>query len=76
MRDARWSEALAVGSLAFVEKLKSELGIKAMHRRVEQAGATAVLRERSEAYGGESGGENDALTPENTILWDKNGETA
>ena len=76
VRDARWSEALAVGSLAFVEKVKSELGIKAMHRRVEQAGATSVLRERSEAYGGESGGENDALTPENTILWDKNAETA
>ena len=44
VRDARWSEALAVGSLAFIEKVKSELGIKAMHRTVEQTGATSVLR--------------------------------
>jgi hypothetical protein len=29
VRDARWSEAVAVGSLAFVEKVKSDLGIKA-----------------------------------------------
>jgi hypothetical protein len=31
MRDARWSEAVAVGSLAFVEKIKREVGIKAAH---------------------------------------------
>jgi hypothetical protein len=42
---------IAVGSLAFAEKVKSELGIKAMHREVEQAGGTCVLRESSEAYG-------------------------
>jgi putative transposase len=30
-RDARWSEAIAVGNLSFVEKLKSELGFKAAH---------------------------------------------
>jgi hypothetical protein len=33
VRDTRWSEAVAVGSLAFVEKVKSELGFKA-HRQV------------------------------------------
>jgi hypothetical protein len=32
--------------------VKSELGIKVVHRAVEQAGGTSVLRERSEAYGG------------------------
>jgi hypothetical protein len=26
-----WSEAIAVGNLSFVEKLKSELGFKAAH---------------------------------------------
>jgi hypothetical protein len=30
---------------------KSQLGIKAMHREVEQAGGTYALRESSEAYG-------------------------
>ena len=51
LRDARWSEAIAVGSLAFVEKIKGELGSKAMHREVEQFEGTHVLREESEVYG-------------------------
>jgi hypothetical protein len=37
VRDARWSESVAVGSLAFVEEVKVELGAKALHREVEQA---------------------------------------
>jgi hypothetical protein len=35
-RDARWSEAIAVGTLNFIDKLKSELGI--------QSGAAAVQK--------------------------------
>jgi hypothetical protein len=54
VRDACWSEAIAVGSLAFAEKVKSELGIKALHREVEQADGTYALRESSEAYGAHS----------------------
>jgi hypothetical protein len=38
VRDDRWSEAIAVGSLGFVESVKSELGNKALHRGVEQIG--------------------------------------
>jgi putative transposase len=75
-RDERWSEAIAVGSLAFVEKVRSELGFKAMHRDIVQGGGTYALREQSEAYAGEFVGGNDALTPENTIPWQKNTETA
>jgi hypothetical protein len=33
----RWSEAIAVGSRSFVEKVKSELGFKAAHRDVIEA---------------------------------------
>jgi hypothetical protein len=40
VRDVRWSKAIAIGSLAFAEKVKRELGIKAMHREVEQARGT------------------------------------
>lgn len=36
LRDDRWSEAIAVGNLAFVESVKNELGSKAIHRAVEQ----------------------------------------
>ena len=40
VRDAQWSEAVAVGSLAFVEKIKGELGGKALSREVEQFART------------------------------------
>jgi putative transposase len=72
MRDARWSEALAVGSLAFVEKVKGELGIKAVHREVERGIETYALREQSEAYGTDLGSESEVLRAENTIFWEEN----
>jgi putative transposase len=75
-REDRWSEAIAVGSLAFVEKVKGELGVKALHREVEHIGGRYALRERSEAYGGEFTRENDVLRLENTIFCHENGETA
>jgi putative transposase len=49
-RDDRWSEAIVVGSLAFVEKVKGELGVKALHREFEQLGGGYALREPSGAY--------------------------
>jgi hypothetical protein len=36
--------AVAVGSLAFVEKVKSEPGIKALHRELEQREAIKIAR--------------------------------
>src|SRR5574341_947152 len=46
-RDERWSHAIAVGSLTFVEKVKSELGFKAVHREVTEVTGTYTLREQS-----------------------------
>jgi hypothetical protein len=68
----RWSEAIAVGSLTFVDKVKSERGVKAMHREVAEVGGTYTLWEQSEAYAGDFGTESDALTPDNTIAWEEN----
>jgi hypothetical protein len=76
VRDARWSEAIAVGSLAFTEKVKGELGVKAMHREPEQVDGTYALREPGEAYRGEFNGESDALRAENTLPWQRITETA
>jgi len=66
----------AVGSLAFVDNVRSELGIKAMHREVAQLEGTYILREQSEAYGEDFASENDSLTLNNTISWEENIETA
>jgi len=68
-RDERWSEALAVGSQAFVEKVKRELAMKAGHRDVDEADGTYALREPASAYTGSFGSENGILRAENAILW-------
>jgi putative transposase len=74
VREDRWSKAIAVGSLDFVDKVRSELGVKAMHREVVQLDGTSTLREESDAYGSDFVSENDALTLDNTILWEENVE--
>jgi hypothetical protein len=73
-RDARWSEAIAVGNLSFVEKLKSELGFKAAHREVIESAGIYALREQSEAYGFNFTRKNDALSSENTRFWNEHSE--
>jgi hypothetical protein len=50
-RDSRWSEAVAVGSLRFVENVKKELGVRAMRRQTMDADGTFTLREPGETYG-------------------------
>ncbi len=50
VRDARWSEAIAVGSLTFVESVKNELGFKAAHRGVIETDGSYALREPAEPY--------------------------
>ena len=48
-RDARWSEALAVGSRGFVEHVKVEFGITARHREAVETRGTYALREPQRA---------------------------
>lgn len=76
MRDDRWSESIAVGSLAFVEKVKDQLGIKATHRDVLPADGTYTLREASEPYVRQSTGESEVLSAKNTFFWDESVENA
>jgi hypothetical protein len=71
-RYVHWlSEAIAVGSLAFVETVKNDLGVKAMHREVIEANGTYALREPAESYARNFTGEIEPLSAENTLLWDE-----
>jgi hypothetical protein len=72
--DDHWSEAIAVGSLVFVERVKNDLGVKAMHREVLQADGTYALREPAEAYANDFTGKNEALSSENTFYWNETTE--
>ena len=71
LRDARWSEAIAVDSLVFVERVKNDLGVKAMHRKVLETDETYALREPAEAYAEKFIGKIEALRTQNSILWDE-----
>jgi len=71
-RDARWSEAVAVGSEAFVEWVKRELGVKAQHRDIDQVDGAYALREPPTAYMAIYGTDSEALRPKNTAFWARN----
>jgi putative transposase len=68
-RESKWTESIAVGSKAFVEKTKAELGIKAIGREVRAADGVYELREGDVSYKPNSAGENSGLRPENTYFW-------
>lgn len=70
-RDQRWSESIAVGSGAFVDKVKAELGIKARHWSITEDGMTHTLRESEAAYTCDFPGQNSVLSLDNTVFWDK-----
>jgi REP-associated tyrosine transposase len=71
-RDPRWSEAIAVGNLAFVERVKQALGVKALHRTVTDSHGTYTLREPEVAYTRDLSSETGALRPDNTLPWEEN----
>src|SRR3989337_661492 len=66
VREGRWSEAIAIGNLNFVVKVKSELGFKAARLEMIDEGGTYALREESEAYGSNLTDKNEALSSKNT----------
>ena len=70
-RDDHWSESIAVGSLAFIDKVKSELGVRAAYRDVVETNGTYALREPAEVYGLSFAAENEALSSQNTFFWNE-----
>ena len=64
--------AIAVGSQAFVEKVKRDLGTQVRRREVDETNGTCVLREPRGAYRTTLGTENSALRPENATLSTEN----
>jgi hypothetical protein len=59
---------LQVGSFAFVETVKGELGAKAQHRELEQVDGKYALRESGGAYGGQIDSKNEAKTRKHTFM--------
>jgi REP-associated tyrosine transposase len=68
-RENQWSESLAVGSLAYVEAIRKQLGARARGRDVMPAETGCQLREEAAAYGANLEGEKGRLSLENTRFW-------
>jgi putative transposase len=66
----KWTKSIAVGSEMFVEKIKAELGSKAIGRQVTTKGGIYELREPDVSYNANSDVENSGLKPDNTYYWD------
>jgi len=63
-----WTESIAVGSEAFIEETKEQLGFRAKGRRVAAADEVCALRESSRDY--DFTGKNSTLRPKNAYFWD------
>jgi putative transposase len=68
-RESRWTESIAIGSKAFVERTKAELGIKAIGREVMEVDGVYELREGDVSYNPNFAGENSGLRVENSYFW-------
>ena len=67
-RESRWTESIAVGSKAFVERTKAELRIKEIGREVMGTDKVYELREGDVSYNPILAGENSGLTLENSYF--------
>jgi putative transposase len=71
-REGRWSERIAVGSLSYVEQVKTELGARGFGRSVFSNAESHELRDLQVSYDGHSASEMGALSHHNTLLYDVN----
>ena len=69
LRDAKWTESIAVGDKQFVAEIKSKLGAKAMGRRAVETGEDYELREDQNPYSDDLGPKNSSLRLKNDHFW-------
>jgi putative transposase len=69
IREVKWSESIAVGSEAFVERVKEELGIRAKGREVRELEGQFELREPPVSSNALFEGKKSDIRLENTYFW-------
>ncbi len=69
VREARWSERIAVGREEFVEMTKEELGIRASGRKIREVDGQFELREAEASYNGHFEAKKSYIRPENAYVW-------
>ncbi len=69
VRESKWAQSVAVGSKAFVEKIKAKLGFQVKGRSISRRGENYQLREQQSAYNAHFTGENVSLSNDNAYFW-------
>jgi hypothetical protein len=69
IREGRWSENVAVGSLSFVEQVKAGLGAWGLGREIASNEVSHEVREAQGSYSGQFVGEKAVLSQKNVLLW-------
>ncbi|AGF79257.1 transposase [Desulfocapsa sulfexigens DSM 10523] len=70
LRESKWTQSVAVGSQTFVEKIKNELGMRAIHRGIHKVDESFELRETQIPCSANFSTKNEQLSTENSFLWD------
>lgn len=70
-REGCWSESIAVGSIDYIEEIRTKLGLNENGRIIEEQEVDrCVLREKPVPYNAVFDPENECLSPENGYFWD------
>jgi hypothetical protein len=69
-REGEWTDSIAVGSKAFIAKVKMILGVKAKGRHALKGAEGYHLREEAAPYNPFFRAEKNDIGPENTYCWD------
>jgi putative transposase len=73
-RQPLWTGSIAVGDRVYVEKVKDQMGYKAIGRKVIENGASFVLREPQISYQSISDRAVRLQPEDNTIYWQNGSE--
>ena len=68
-RQPQWTESIAVGNKVYVEKVKDQMGYKAIWRKVVETRDSFVLKERQHPYQSISDGAIRVQPEDNTFYW-------
>ena len=69
VREAKWSESIAVGSQGFVERTKEKLGVRAKARKAKKIEGQFELREPRASYEVHFEAEKSDIGLQNTYFW-------
>jgi putative transposase len=70
IREDKWTESIAVGSESFVDRVKTSLGVKSIHKEIIEREDSYFIKEGIIPYNAHYHGKMDTLRGKSTIKCD------